>query len=446
MSFNEQGLPSKPLKILTLDGGGLQAISTLLILNELLEQICTKDGVSHRKPRPCEIFDTIAGIGAGGWLAILLGRFRMDITSCLSEWYRITRNLPPRSRAEKFRLRFLRHHYFSQERLVEQVDHLTQAYNVGENLFEPAPEGARTRHVFVAALENDTKRYKLFRTYDLPNTAKTKDGFREGPKDPANFKITSAFGTTGAARYFTGPWTVQMADSGRIKLRDTKFPKPHNITKLALEEMWALYGKDVRISVVVNIGPGMPDEKDVSQLARRFSWGPNAHDKRSSIASVSSRFQARMERVHRPRQSSPLRYSGVPNEQVEASPPSREGAISLQPSNPETEVLSEKQSDKQSPEPIGLPDLCQKKDRDNKLTRLEDQIETDNKELLRNYEDQIYYRLALAISPKGTSQNDSSASDVAHDATLLFIERSQPVINKVVGLIYQTMTEAAPAA
>lgn len=67
---------SEPLKIITLDGGGLQAISTLLILNKVLETIAKENGVPvHRKPGPCDVFDTIAGIGAGGWLAILLGRF-----------------------------------------------------------------------------------------------------------------------------------------------------------------------------------------------------------------------------------------------------------------------------------------------------------------------------------------------------------------------------------
>lgn len=59
--------PFKPLKILTLDGGGLQAISTLLILNKVLETIAKQNGVpEHEKPRPCDVFDTIAGIGTGG--------------------------------------------------------------------------------------------------------------------------------------------------------------------------------------------------------------------------------------------------------------------------------------------------------------------------------------------------------------------------------------------
>lgn len=34
-----------------------------------------------------------------GWLAILLGRFRMDATSCLSEWYNLMDGVAPESKA-----------------------------------------------------------------------------------------------------------------------------------------------------------------------------------------------------------------------------------------------------------------------------------------------------------------------------------------------------------
>lgn len=37
--------PTKPLNILTIDGGGLQAISTLLILDELLNAVARNNGV-----------------------------------------------------------------------------------------------------------------------------------------------------------------------------------------------------------------------------------------------------------------------------------------------------------------------------------------------------------------------------------------------------------------
>lgn len=266
--------PSKPLNILTLDGGGLQAVSTLMILNKVRENIAKENGVpEHQKPRPCDVFDTIAGIGAGGgWLAILLGRFRMDITSCLSEWYNLIQCIAPHSTTQELRLRVLQHCYYDTERLVEQVELLIQVYETGDHLFEPDTKVARTRHVFVAALASDATSYNLFRSYEIPKTAKSPKKLLEGPENPSNFKISRAFGVTGAARYFTKNWKEQMASSGKISFGDTKFPNPHNITGLALDEMWGIYGTDVPVSVVVNIGPGLPNGVDVERIARRFLW------------------------------------------------------------------------------------------------------------------------------------------------------------------------------
>ena len=264
----------EPLKILTIDGGGLQAISTLLTLNRVLETIARENGVpENRKPRPCDVFDTIAGIGAGGWLAILLGRFRLDITACLSEWYNITHHIAPRSKTAEIRLRLLQHCYFDTDRLVERVDSLTKVYRAGDRLFEHDPQGARTRHVFVAALASDGKGYNLFRSYEIPKSAKLPEKLLEGPENPDSFTISRAFAVTGAARYFIDPWKEQMASSDLSKSSDTKFPEPHNITELALDEMWGIYGTDVPLSVVLNIGPGPPNDVDVKQIARRFPWG-----------------------------------------------------------------------------------------------------------------------------------------------------------------------------
>ena len=89
--------PTKPLKILTIDGGGLQGISTLLILHKLLNAIALNNGSPDSKPRPCDVFDVIAGIGPGGWLALLLGRFQMDVSAALAEWYNLIDCITPRS-------------------------------------------------------------------------------------------------------------------------------------------------------------------------------------------------------------------------------------------------------------------------------------------------------------------------------------------------------------
>src|SRR5215471_8870465 len=125
----------KPLKILTIDGGGLQAITSLLILDKLLAEIAANNKVPHLKPRPCDVFDTIAGIGAGGWLAIPLGRFHMDIAACLSEWYRLISCIAPKSKSEEMLMRLMHHCYFDPGRLLEQIDNLTKLYETGEYLF-----------------------------------------------------------------------------------------------------------------------------------------------------------------------------------------------------------------------------------------------------------------------------------------------------------------------
>jgi hypothetical protein len=410
----------KPLKLLTLDGGGLQAISTLLILDKILNAIAHKNGVSHRKPRPCDVFDTIAGIGAGGWLAILLGRFHMDITTCLSEWYKIIRCIAPRSKGEELRMRAFRHCYFNPDRLVTQIENLTKEYGSGEHLFERGTANVRTRYVFVAALRSDAKDYNLFRSYDIPKSARMPDKLREGPKSPNSFKISRAFGVTGSAKFFSPPWKEQMSKSGGTRFNDNKFPKPHNITELALDEMWGIHGTEVPISVIVNIGPGLPSKCDVHQIARRFSWGLRT-PLNSSTYSKRSR--------------SPLTEAGdttnkrsrLDNENDDPPPPTEGPSVRFQ----ETSLPEQlpKPGDRKSAmarnNTFGSINDRRVKQ---KLRRLETDIEVDIKSKLNNIYpngSSLYYRLAPEQAPQGTAQNDSSAPGLTLDATMEFLEQPQ---------------------
>ena len=423
--------PSKPLNILTLDGGGLQAISTLLILNKVLETVAKENEVpEHRKPRPCDVFDTIAGIGAGGWLAILLGRFRMDITSCLPEWYSLMQCIAPNSMTEELRLRVLQHCHYDTERLVEQVELLTQEYGTGDRLFEPDTKGARTRHVFVAALASDARSYNLFRSYEIPSSAKSPKKLLEGPENPSSFKISRAFAMTGAARYFTNPWKEEMASSGKMSFSDTKFPKPHNITGLALNEMLGIYGTDVPLSVVVNIGPGLPNGVDVERIARRFPWGSKlipAHEATSTkrvksptlLASQSSNTEQEVKRL-------PIRSHKDTAEH-----------------NPTIEPVAEGECNRSVPRTNSFGSI-KARGIDAKLRRLEDDIQSDIKEKLNSIHPgnaEIYYRLAPAKAPQGTSQNDSSASGVALDAALAYL--SEPRVDAAINGIAKLILEPA---
>ena len=54
---------------MAIDGGGVRGLVSLLILRRLMHLISPKD-----PPKPCQVFDVIAGTSTGGLIAIMLGR------------------------------------------------------------------------------------------------------------------------------------------------------------------------------------------------------------------------------------------------------------------------------------------------------------------------------------------------------------------------------------
>ncbi|KAL2890558.1 Vegetative incompatibility protein HET-E-1 [Ceratocystis lukuohia] len=74
-----------PVWLLSLDGGGVCGLSSLLILENIMECIQKSEGLSE-VPRPCDRFDLIGGTGIGGIIAIMLGRLKMGITQSIEEY------------------------------------------------------------------------------------------------------------------------------------------------------------------------------------------------------------------------------------------------------------------------------------------------------------------------------------------------------------------------
>jgi len=75
-------MTDRPLRILSLDGGGVRGISTLYILKELMRQIAREHDIENPQgpvvsPLPCDYFDLICGNSTGGLIALMLGRLRM---------------------------------------------------------------------------------------------------------------------------------------------------------------------------------------------------------------------------------------------------------------------------------------------------------------------------------------------------------------------------------
>ncbi|PHH65191.1 hypothetical protein CDD82_1698 [Ophiocordyceps australis] len=84
-----------PLRVLSLDGGGVRGYSMLIIIQELMHRTFVElEGRAPRRheiPKPCHHFDLIVGTGTGGLIALMLGRLRLDLETCKELYVRLTR-------------------------------------------------------------------------------------------------------------------------------------------------------------------------------------------------------------------------------------------------------------------------------------------------------------------------------------------------------------------
>lgn len=90
--------------------------------------------------------------------------------------------------------------------------------------------------------------------------------------------MPEVFAATGAAKFFLKPFQID-----KTTFFDDTFPHAHPISSIALDEATALYGSQLEISVLLNVGPGIPSDNDcqeldlmcqgtMSRLSRKFSW------------------------------------------------------------------------------------------------------------------------------------------------------------------------------
>lgn len=100
--------PNHPLRILSLDGGGVRGLSSLIILQHLMGSVAkheqklgirTKDDTTV--PKPCDYFDLIGGTSTGGIIAILLGRLRLSVRECIVIYSYLAADIFKKDRAVK---------------------------------------------------------------------------------------------------------------------------------------------------------------------------------------------------------------------------------------------------------------------------------------------------------------------------------------------------------
>ncbi|KAF5650755.1 phospholipase [Fusarium sp. NRRL 52700] len=82
----------RPLRVLSLDGGGVRGLASLIVLQAIMDRVCPGK-------KPCEVFDMIGGTSTGGLIAIMLGRLEMSVEDCIKEYKKLMGKVfpPPKS-------------------------------------------------------------------------------------------------------------------------------------------------------------------------------------------------------------------------------------------------------------------------------------------------------------------------------------------------------------
>lgn len=229
--------------ILSVDGGGVRGLSSLLILQKLMENIaklersadpkatssaysplidCVQDKnlppmTNDTRPTshylPCHYFDYVAGTSTGGLIAIMLGRLRMNIDDCIEEYEHLSARVFQKP-SSRLRRSLTNYNKEAQWRVLQdQFDMLRPMWpspSEGSEqpvLFKSDPYRCRTIVCSIkSTLVKDFQTPFLFRSYDQPRPPNPlMEGLERSPSKPDTFAIWQVARATSAAPSYFKP-------------------------------------------------------------------------------------------------------------------------------------------------------------------------------------------------------------------------------------------------
>lgn len=239
---------AQPLRILSLDGGGVRGISSLCVLKELMAQTSRQraaDNPNEPKSaiRPCDVFDLICGTSTGGLIALMLGRLEMvfplfiklskTVDDCFKAYLSLAQEVfTAKSKATTAK--------FDDEILERKIKDIIQAQNLDGNASLAHPDG-KCKTFVVATIVRAASNAVLMQTYDnFPSS------------EAFDCTIWQAARATSAAPTFFKPIEieyVQYVDGG---------VGHNNPAELAIHEAHKIWpGRP--IGCLVSIGTGLED-------------------------------------------------------------------------------------------------------------------------------------------------------------------------------------------
>ncbi|KAL6714253.1 hypothetical protein ACLMJK_007676 [Lecanora helva] len=234
-------MPGQELRLLALDGGGVRGLSSLIILEQLMETI---DSVSP--PKPCDYFDMIGGTSTGGLIAVMLGRLKLSISECIDAYLALLDRVFQKKRHRVTTKGSIQGRFDSEE-LAKAVKEVVAGQGTdGDTLLKDVSEGACK--VFVCATSKQTSETVCLTSYKSPRV----------PGDLWNsVKIWEACRATSAASSFFDPIAIgrfgeEFVDGG------TGANNPVWEVWNQAQLMWGPEPLEDKIKCLVSIGTGTP--------------------------------------------------------------------------------------------------------------------------------------------------------------------------------------------
>ncbi|KAI0413294.1 hypothetical protein F5X98DRAFT_352301 [Xylaria grammica] len=231
------------LCLLSMDGGGVRGISSLLILRKLMEAINPKD-----PPRPCDYFDMIGGTSTGGLIALMLGRMCLTVDECIEAY----NELSPKVFAQvRHRIKLRNGETqgrFDHTALENGVRQLLEVYGMDAESLLKDPEESCSCKVFVCATSQQTGRPVILSNYYNE---------RRGNEWLNKVKIWQAVRATSAATTFFDPMTI---DDETFVDGATGANNPVNYLWSEAGDVWGNGDEldPVNVKCLVSIGTGVP--------------------------------------------------------------------------------------------------------------------------------------------------------------------------------------------
>ncbi|KAJ9642435.1 hypothetical protein H2199_004816 [Coniosporium tulheliwenetii] len=236
----------RPLRLLSLDGGGIRGLSSLIILQHIMSGVNASRAADDQL-HPWQVFDMIGGTSTGGIIAIMLGRLRMNLDECEDAYLKLSRRIfQPKRRfgmAAKAADFLQANGRFDSKKLEEIIKECIRTKLDEDALLKDADPRCK---VFVCAARANNMEPALLRSYHHPKMAEVL--FNE-------CKIWEACRATSAATTFFDPITFGRYDQTFVD-GAVLYNNPVQLVQREASHIWP-----GRKAILISIGTGAAPSK-----------------------------------------------------------------------------------------------------------------------------------------------------------------------------------------